>query len=413
MHSASLASILQGLVAIAGNPMRTGLSTLGIVIGVGSVITTLSLTDGMERYLRDQIETNTDVQSVTISSRTTELHDGFPYPVTGFPIFALRDAGELRYHFGGAAEVTMVASGHAIVTSGTAPPHASTVTAVLANYLDFGRKTLYAGRFFTEGESTRNTPVVVLSYKLAKALSPRADPAATIEHVVRVHGRPLTVIGVMPAYTGERGYQVFVASRAAVSTFEGAGLVTPSLIVRAPTIEAVGATMANAEEWLASRYREWRKRVEVTSQVAQLERAQSAMRLLQLLMGFLAGISLVVGGIGIMNILLASVSERTREIGVRKAMGARRRDILCQFLAESVAIAGMGSGIGTGIGVATAFAVAGFVRWKLPGTHLFAAVTEGTLMVSVLSAAIVGLTFGTFPALRASRLAPIDAIRHD
>ena len=137
------------------------------------------------------------------------------------------------------------------------------------------------------------------------------------------------------------------------------------------------------------------------------------MRLLQLLMGFLAGISLVVGGIGIMNILLASVSERTREIGVRKAMGARRRDILCQFLAESVAIAGMGSGIGTGIGVATAFAVAGFVRWKLPGTHLFAAVTEGTLMVSVLSAAIVGLTFGTFPALRASRLAPIDAIRHD
>ena len=264
MHSASLASILQGLVAIVGNPMRTGLSTLGIVIGVGSVITTLSLTDGMERYLRDQIETNTDVQSVTISSRTTELHDGFPYPVTGFPIFALRDAGELRYHFGGAAEVTMVASGHAIVTSGTAPPHASTVTAVLANYLDFGRKTLYAGRFFTEGESTRNTPVVVLSYRLAKALSPRADPTATIERVVRVHGRPLTVIGVMPAYTGERGYQVFVASRAAVSTFEGAGLVTPSLIVRAPTIEAVGATMANAEEWLASRYREWRKRVEVT-----------------------------------------------------------------------------------------------------------------------------------------------------
>ena len=137
------------------------------------------------------------------------------------------------------------------------------------------------------------------------------------------------------------------------------------------------------------------------------------MRVLKFIMGSIAGISLVVGGVGIMNVLLASVTERTREIGVRKALGARRRDILYQLLAESVAIAGIGSGIGTTLGFALTFGVAAVMRLQLPGTSMRASITAETLATAVVTAVATGLVFGIFPALRAARLSPIDAIRHD
>jgi putative ABC transport system permease protein len=270
-----------------------------------------------------------------------------------------------------------------------------------------------AGRFFTDGEVWRNAPVLVLSNKLARELSPTGDPVRMLGRVVRVRGRPATVIGVMPPFTGELGYQIFIPLRAAATVLGEPEMVKPSLVVRAARIESVATTKGAIHEWLAGRYRDWERRVSVTSNVARLEQAQTAMLILKLVLGSLAGISLIVGGFGIMNVMLASVAERTREIGVHKALGARQRDILYQFLAEAVAIAGLGSGIGTAMGIITAVTVAAGVRWFVPETELHAAVTAGTLLLSVLSAAIIGLVFGTFPALRAARLSPIDAIRHD
>jgi putative ABC transport system permease protein len=129
-------------------------------------------------------------------------------------------------------------------------------------------------------------------------------------------------------------------------------------------------------------------------------------------MGAITGISLLVGGIGIMNVLLASVAERTREIGIRKATGARPRDVLIQFLAESVTITGVGSLIGISLGLAAAFVITSIIRAQTRAI-LFAAFTWGTVAVAVGAAVVVGLTFGMYPALRASRLSPIDAIRHE
>ncbi|MEP6620841.1 MAG: ABC transporter permease [bacterium] len=413
MSSASRASILQGLSGMTVNPLRTILSTLGIVIGVASVITTLSLTDGLERYARDQIAAQTDVQSITISSRTQEVRDGFAFPVGGYPVLGLTDAAELQRRLSSAGEVSMVTSGLAIVASPSATPHAATVTATLANYPVFGRKDVALGRFFTDGEISRNAPVVVLSHKLAAELSPNGDPGLMVGRVVRVRNRPLATVGIMPAYTGERSFQVFVPLRAAASTFGSREPITPNLIVRANSIESVGAVRDAVEEWLAGRYRHWENRVTVTSNAARLEEAQAAMLVFKLIMGALAGVSLVVGGVGIMNVLLASVAERTREIGVRKALGARHRDILYQFLAESVAISSVGSGVGTAAGLVMAFVLAAIVRTQVPGAQLYAAITAATMVTAVLSAVVIGLTFGTFPALRAARLSPIDAIRHD
>jgi putative ABC transport system permease protein len=406
-------SILQGLQATTINPLRTGLSTLGVVIGVASVIATLSLTDGLEQYARAELSARTDVQSVTVTSRTTELRDGFRFPLSGYVVLGLNDAAELERRLDADAEVTMVASTSTVVGSSLGTPRGARATGALANFLEFGRRSMHAGRWFTDGETARNAPVVVLSHKLAADLSPNGDPVLMLGRVVRVDRRPVTTVGIMPSYTGEQDYEVYLPMRAALTLFGATRRMLPSLIVRSATFEGVNDVKDAIEEWLATRYRNWQRRVEVSTQLARIEDVRMAMLVFRLVMGSLAGIALVVGGVGIMNVLLASVAERTREIGVRKALGARQRDILLQFLAESVAIAGAGAVAGTALGLSLAFALSALVRNVVPEAPLHAAITAGTLGSAVSSAVIVGLVFGTFPALRASRLSPIDAIRHD
>lgn len=404
---------MQGLSAMTINPLRSVLSTLGVVMGIASVIATLSLGDGLERHVRAQLNAQTDVQAITVSSRTQELRDGFAYPNAKHPVFGIRDADELRAFLGASASVTMTLAGSAVVVTPSTAPHAVSVIATLANYLVLGSKDVAAGRYFTQSEVAHDAPVIVLSSKLATDLSPDGDPASMLGRDVRIRGRLMATVGVMPAYTGETTFQIFIPLRAARVALGARDELTPQIIVRAASIEAVPAAKRDITEWLASRYRDWDRQVSIELSLSALEKVSSAMLILKLVMGAFASISLMVGGVGIMNVLLASVAERTREIGVRKALGARRRDILYQFLAESVAIAGVGAGVGTAMGFIVAFGVAAFVRWRVPGALLEAAVTPATVLTAVLAAAVVGLTFGTFPALRAARMSPIEAIRHD
>jgi putative ABC transport system permease protein len=165
------------------------------------------------------------------------------------------------------------------------------------------------------------------------------------------------------------------------------------------------------ETWLG-RYGNVNRRFVIQSSRSRAAQLRQGILAFKLVMGSITGISILVGGIGIMNILLASVAERTREIGIRKAVGARRRDVMAQFLAESVAISGVGSLIGVVLGLAGAFGITAAIR-TLTEARLHAAFTWGTVLVAAVVAIVVGVVFGTYPARRAARLSPIDAIRHE
>jgi putative ABC transport system permease protein len=404
-----------GIDALQVNPLRTALSTLGVIIGVASLVAVLSLGDGMERMARSEVERTTDVQTVSVTSKTTETVDGQTMAVRDYLVFTLADADAARAQIDGVNGVSLSLGGRTRVDSPqTGKRRSSGVTATLADADRFMRLEFSDGRYFSPIEAARNSPVVVLSNRLAGELAAGRAPSSMMGRTVRVNGNPREVIGVLAPYRGERELNLYVPF-AAASTVLPPTIAprTPVLLVKARRIEDVEFAKGLVEDWVAQRFGRWEGRIEVQTSTQRLAQATQGIFIFKLFMGAITGISLLVGGIGIMNVLLASVTERTREIGVRKAMGARRRDILLQFLAESVAISGAGSVLGIALGLSGAFAIVAAIRAQTQAVYLDATFSWSTVISAALSAVVVGLTFGTYPARRAARLSPIDAIRHE
>jgi len=408
-----VSSIRVGLSTLGANKLRTALSTLGVIIGVAALVAVLAVGDGVEKFARDQIERNSDVQTVVVRTRSFREMDGIRVPVENPVDFAPADVDGILETVSGASSVTLTHGGSGFVTHGEADaPRAALITGAASWGASEESEAVAYGRDLTASERRDTLRLLVASYRLASVLSDSA-PASLVGETLLLGGSSWSVVGVRDSVSGDRLLRAEVPLAVAPQAMvEASEQRRPVLLVRAEKVEEVEAMTAAIEEWLAAGWEDWDERFHVASNRSQVEQLAEGILIFKLLMGAVTGISLVVGGIGIMNVMLASVIERTREIGVRKATGARHRDILMQFLSESVAICAAGSALGFALGLATAFGVTALMRSQTAG-DVQPALSWSTFAVAAGVAVVVGVVFGIYPALRAARLSPIDAIRHE
>ncbi len=447
-----------GADALRANPLRTLLSTLGIVMGVAALVAVLALGDGMEQFAREQIGGTTDLHAVTVAPQFVRVVDGTPVAVAHPVAFSAADAaalrGALRAAFadrpGHAPRLgrTARATSFARAAAG-APPQAVELLGTEPALLAAQQLRVEEGRAFTPAEAELGAPVALASRRLLSDLAPPGRPRALhVGDTVRLGvlaaadsataaadtgGVTVRIVGILADPPSRAGGSADGADEADADADDGprAAVLPPDLVRRvaaplpfgppggaasllavAGRVEDAPAVRAAVERWLAGRWPDWRQRVRVGSRSDRVEQARRALLAFKLVMGAITGISLLVGGVGVMNVLLASVAERTREIGVRRAVGATRADVRRQFLAESIAIAGLGSLLGVLLGLAGAFGVTAAVR-AYTEARVYAGVSAASVLSAVAVTVLVGLTFGVYPARRAAALSPIDAIRHE
>lgn len=407
-------SLRIGLESLRANPLRAVLSTLGIIMGVGSMVSVLALGDGAEVLAREQIETTTSLHAIGLSPRTTEVVDGVRLPRVDTVRLGSEDAASLREVVGASARVQLSIGGAVrFPNPGTGASRAAQVTGVSALPEGADAIPVLAGRALRPDELAGGaTGAAVLSLGLAETLFGDGEAERAIGAEIRWQNGSSRVVGVIDP-PGDRVLAAFLGFEdARVLLAANGSSARAAANVEAETIEDVPILRDRVAAWADGRFDGGREALDIVTAAARVEQARQALTIFKILMAALTSVSLVVGGVGVMNILLASVAERTREIGVRRAVGARRRDLLTQFLSESVTITGVGSLLGVGLGLVVAWIATAIMRAQT-GAPVHPALTWQTFAFAVGAAVTVGLVFGTYPAIRAARLSPTDAIHHD
>ncbi|MFA6168794.1 MAG: ABC transporter permease [Gemmatimonadaceae bacterium] len=402
-------SLLIGLQALRVNPLRTLLSTLGVIMGVGALVSVLAMSDGVERFSRDMMARTTDLLAVSVQPVTDRRLDGISVPRQDTVRFSLADV-EAASRWPGVAGAEMMQLGGGLARHGTTgPARGVRLFGTMSGFAAARGLGVPRGAFFSTEDVQRGRNVVVLGGLLDAAFG-----RPTLGDSVILNGVSFAVVGALAV--GDTADKALVAyvPLGTLPVLPGApALGSLNMLVRARAIEDVAGIKQAAERWLQGRLGPaWKERVEVRANDERRQQMQQAMAIFKLLMAAITGVSLLVGGVGIMNVLLASVAERTREIGVRKALGARNVDIRTQFLAESVAITSAGAALGTALGYGVSELAAWVMRIQT-GAPVHPAMTPLTVLFAVLASVSVGIGFGIYPALRAARLSPIDAIRHE
>ena len=401
--------MLIGLQALRVNPLRTLLSTLGVIMGVGALVSVLAMSDGVEQFSRDQMARTTDLLAVSVHPITDRRLDGISVPRGDTVRFSPADV-EAASRWPGVAGAEMMELSGGLASHGA--PGTTRGVRLFGTMSGFAASRgieVSRGTYFSSEDVQSGRQVVVLGGVLDAAFS---RPA--LGDSVVLNGVSFAVVGALAASdTADKALVAYVPLGTLPAMHGAPPLGSPNMLVRARAIEDVAGVKQAAERWLQTRLGPaWKERAEGRANDERRRQMQQAMAVFKLLMAAITGVSLLVGGVGIMNVLLASVAERTREIGVRKALGARNVDIRTQFLAESVAITSAGAALGTALGYGVSELAAWVMRIQT-GAPVRPAMTPLTILFAVLASVSVGIGFGIYPALRAARLSPIDAIRHE
>jgi putative ABC transport system permease protein len=409
-------SIRISLRSLGANKLRSGLTMLGIIIGVGAVIALMSIGRGAQASILSSIQANgTNLLYVTPgSSNQGGVNQGQGSANT----LTLNDAVAIAADAPAIADVAASwDAGGQVVYKGI--NSRTRVTGVTPTFATVQNVTVNDGEWLTDVQVTGKSTVVVLGPTLAGTLFGDAEP---VGQTVRVNGVPFKVIGVTVAKGGNGfGSQdngmfmpiTTVESRLVNSgQFRGQVLVA-DLYVQVKDASQIQAAISQITDILRTRHKITTANDDFTivNQADILKTLTATTDTLTLFLGGVAAISLVVGGIGIMNIMLVSVTERTREIGIRKAIGAKKRDILVQFLAEAIVLSLAGGLIGILLGWGASQLVSGISLGG--GSPLKTVVDPDTVLLATIFSSLIGLFFGIYPANRAAGLNPIDALRFE
>ena len=404
------------LTSLWASKLRSSLTVLGIVIGVAAVISLMSIGRGAQ---------------ASITERIQSLGTNLLFVQPGASSF-----GGIFFGQGSASTLTLedadaIADPSAIPSVSAVAPELSTngqlvygrentftqVLGVTPEYVDVRNLELSTGSFISDGHVVNRSEVIVLGSFVSETLFGLRDP---VGQTIKVNGRPFTIIGVLDSMGGGPfglfDDQVLVPITTAYYRLASERTTQGDVTVNLISVQVQDESqMDQAEAQIATLLR-LRHRVTgeddftINNQQDTLETLEETTDTFVMFLGAIAGISLLVGGIGIMNIMLVSVTERTREIGIRKAMGATRRDILVQFMAEAIVLSIGGGGIGVLAGVALSRIIDGRTLFG----QTFETVFSGDIVIlALLVSAAIGLFFGIYPAMRAARQHPIDALRYE
>jgi putative ABC transport system permease protein len=400
------------LRALKVNKMRSALTMLGIIVGIAAVITTLAVGSGARSEVEEQVALlGTNLLIVVPGSQTA---GGVRLGAGSRPSLTESDAHALQRELPDieAAAPNLRGSGPMVYgpNNWLTSFHGSTPDFFVAR-----NWPIASGRSFTEAELEGAAKVVLLGETVAQNLFGDADP---IGQIVRVRRAPMEVIGVM----GRKGQtlqghdqddMILVPITTARTRLFGGSQAKLHLINYISVKVREGADLMRAETDIRALLRQ-RHRLHtdapddftIRNLTEVIKAREEATRAMTLLLSSVASISLIIGGVGIMNIMLVSVTERTREIGVRMALGARARDILSQFLVEAIALALAGGLCGVVAGVASSYALARLAEWQMN-------VDVNAIALALAFATSIGILFGFYPARKASQLSPIDALRSE
>ncbi len=416
-------TVAMGLKSLWVHKLRSSLTALGIIFGVCSVIAMLAIGEGAseeaQRQIRELGSQNIIVNSVkppedrsVASEQTWALSYGLTY----------LDAERIRSTIPG-VEVVVPARHVRMHIRHLGRRVDGNVVGTVPWFPEVANRMLARGRFLTAVDMRRQATVCVLNGPLVRELFPFTDP---LGQVVKAGEDCYRVVGILRARSdgsqkkaGGRatsGFEIYIPMTTArgrygdinfkrrSGSFEATIIQLHRVIVKAPSLEQVVPVSRAIEKVL--RYGHDKRDYEIIVPLELLQRAQETKRIFNIVLGSIAAISLLVGGIGIMNIMLATVTERTREIGIRRALGARRRDIVSQFLSETILLTANGGLLGVALGVIIPYLVERFSEMRT-------IVTPGSCVLAFSISVAVGLVFGIYPAYRAAAMDPIEALRHE